>query len=249
MEGKIICLSGQSVNENQAINVRWSGKTLVVKNWDVTIKPDDIGYYDIFIDSGNLIIDESDAEKYVIGTDGFVYGWLSSSFSETAFNLVAYVKAGRTYQDVLNCFDKDDDSSKDLACTSFDWDNNGEFDAVDFDAVKSIEAAGYETLPISSMASVIKWNFIVNWKVKAYDVNDTPDEDWNLNTKLKNKYFIYGKFTTKSSISELENVFSWRCNNWFGTDNIFCPKFEWNFYQNAALVVIDQNYGSPLFGS
>lgn len=244
VEGKIICLSGQSVNEDQASHVRLFGKTLVVKNWNVTINPDGestSNYYDIFIDGGDLLIDESDAEKYVIGTDGFVNEWLSSSFSETAFNLVAYVKAGRTYQDVLNCFDKDDDSSKDLACTSFDWNNDGEFDVVDFDAVKNIEAAGYETLPISSMASVIKWNFIVNWSVIW---------TWgSVEGKLDNKYFIYGKFTTKSSISELENVFSWRCNNWFGTDDIFCPKFNWNYYQNAALVVIDQNYGSPLLGA
>lgn len=93
----------------------------------------------------------------------------------------------------------------------------------------------------AGVASLIKWNFIVNWNVVwSGNGNDT----------LKNKYFIYGKFMTKDSLNELEDKFVWRCNNWIGTDGNFCPKFEWNPYWNAALVVIDKNDGNfPLFES
>ena len=97
-----------------------------------------------------------------------------------------------------------------------------------------------------AVGSFIRWNFVVNGKVKA------TTEDG----KLHNKYFVYGKFTTKNSLKELEDVFSWRCKNWYSSDNSFCPpsvKREWvyvrtNPYENASLVVIDQNYDSLLFG-
>ena len=66
---------------------------------------------------------------------------------------------------------------------------------------------------------------------------------------LSNKYFLYGKFTTKDTIDTLENVFGWRCDNEAGSDGNFCPKFDNNPYRNASLVVIDQNYSSPLLQS
>jgi len=87
--------------------------------------------------------------------------------------------------------------------------------------------------------SFIKWNFIVNGFVK-WKADDN---------KLNNKYFIYGKFTTKDSFSTLEKTFSWICENWFGSDGNYCPEardYWYNPYRNAALIVIDQNYGSPL---
>ena len=87
--------------------------------------------------------------------------------------------------------------------------------------------------------SFIKWNFIINGKVKWSDTSE----------KLKNKYFVYGKFTTKEdTFNSLEKTFSWTCENWFGSDGNYCPQHPGhkNPYWNAALVVIDQNYGSPL---
>ena len=68
------------------------------------------------------------------------------------------------------------------------------------------------------------------------------------NGKLNNKYFIYGKFTTKDTINSLENVFSWSCNNGYGSDGNYCPDSKWNHYKNASLIVIDQNYKSPVLG-
>ena len=83
----------------------------------------------------------------------------------------------------------------------------------------------------------LRWNFIINGKVQ-----------WVDNGKLKNKYFIYGKFTTKDTLKKLESVFSWTCKNWIGSDGNYCPEYssERSPYQNKSLIVIDQNYGSPL---
>lgn len=83
----------------------------------------------------------------------------------------------------------------------------------------------------------LRWNFIVNGKVQ-----------WVDDGKLENKYFIYGKFTTKDTLKKLESVFSWTCKNWIGSDGNYCPEYssEISPYQNKSLIVIDQNYGSPL---
>ena len=86
--------------------------------------------------------------------------------------------------------------------------------------------------------SFIRWNFIVNGLVK-----------WLGGDLLKNKYFIYGKFTTRDTFNTLEKTFSWTCENWFAKDGNYCPEAHdnwYNPYRNAALIVIDQNYGSPL---
>ena len=242
---KTICLSGFTVNAEKAGLARKYGKTLIVKNWDVTINPDGgdaSNYYDIFIDGGNLIINEDGANKYVIGTDGFVsddidnIGYASLT-SEQIFNIYAFLMGWREVQDLMDC----SVGGNDLACSAFDLNGDGTSDFVMADVVALMNVENWWLSDLSSMASVIKWNFIVNWKVIW---------TWgSVEGKLDHKYFIYGKFTTKSSFSELENVFSWRCENWFGTDGIFCPKFEWNPYRNAAVVVIDQNYSSPLLGS
>jgi hypothetical protein len=53
----------------------------------------------------------------------------------------------------------------------------------------------------------------------------------------------------------LKGVFKWKCNNGYGTDVVDgtgtpCPwsRLEWtNPYENASLVIIDQNYPSPLY--
>ena len=108
----------------------------------------------------------------------------------------------------------------------------------------STEAADLSTVVLGSahyktnfsVASVLKWNFIVNWIVR--EIGDG---------KLKNKYFIYWKFTTKDSFSALEKTFGWRCFNWEDINWKPCLQFWSNLYSNAALSIIDQNYDSPLF--
>jgi hypothetical protein len=112
---------------------------------------------------------------------------------------------------------------------------------------------------LSGVWSYIRWNFIVDWNVMGPDSN---------NGKLNNKYFIYWKFTTIDSFADLEETFAWRCSNgyvinkkWKPQDNqwLYCPPstyktvneqkiYDWyNPYEWAALVVIDQNYNSPLY--
>jgi hypothetical protein len=79
------------------------------------------------------------------------------------------------------------------------------------------------------------------------------------NETLKNKYFIYWKLTSKDNFNSLSDTFQWRCNNWIATDWTYCPrsyKVNWSYedwrlnpYEAAFLVVIDQNYDSPLYNS
>ena len=91
----------------------------------------------------------------------------------------------------------------------------------------------------------IRGNFIVNGSIKWYG--------WE---SLDNVYFIYGKMTSKDTVDQLEKVFEWKCNAWSGSDGMTpCPWWwkdaDWNTwnnpYQNASLVIIDQNYSSPLY--
>jgi hypothetical protein len=73
-------LDGVSVESNTTNLAKKFGKTLIVKNGNVTISPmsaEEYGsnpnkYYDMFILSGNLLIDEEDAEKFVIDNKGFI---------------------------------------------------------------------------------------------------------------------------------------------------------------------------------
>ncbi len=185
---KIICWSGWTIN-TLIETIKSNKQTLIVKKWDVTIKPfddrDDTTNYDIYLLDGNLIINETGARNFVFNT-----GWFVSNANVTGFN----------------------------EAVSWDADNYISWDAV--------------------VWSFIRWNFIINWYVTGMN-----------NEKLKNKYFIYGKFTTKDTISSLERVFSWRCNNGIGSDGNYCPVFKGNPYYNAALIVIDQNYSSPLLQS
>ena len=89
-----------------------------------------------------------------------------------------------------------------------------------------------------AVAALLKWNFIVNWWVKGYD-----------GKKLVHKYFIHGKFTTKDTFDVLGKVFKWRCVDWESNESSknYCPYSQEHPYTNAFLVVIDQNYSSPLF--
>ena len=91
----------------------------------------------------------------------------------------------------------------------------------------------------------VRWNFIVNWSIKPAN-----------GPSLENIYFFYGKLTSKDTVDDLEKTFAWRCNVWTGSDSqqVPCPGWRkrggesWeNPYQNASLVIIDQNYPSPLY--
>ena len=101
-----------------------------------------------------------------------------------------------------------------------------------------------------NVASVIRWNFVVNWNIKSVDEV----------RKLGNKYFVYGKLTSNDTFENLEKEFLWRCNGWLSTrselhGSDLCLKNIWmyddtpNPYWNAFLVIIDRDYGSPLLKS
>ena len=119
---------------------------------------------------------------------------------------------------------------------------------VGIDAIKKGQVYKWD---LAARASLIRWNFVVDWNIKGL-----PSADGILN----NKYFIYWKFTTKDSFKDLEKTFRWNCNTDSGraSDKLpsgeysYCPvsvEEEWyyNPYYNVSLVVIDQDYDSPLF--
>ena len=96
--------------------------------------------------------------------------------------------------------------------------------------------------------ALLKWNFIVKWKI-----GNRQD-----NTVIDKKYFVYWKFNTDSSTEDLYDLFAWRCEYWqwsnWGViregDSHRCPPSSSTYphpYQNASLVIIDQDYASPLF--
>lgn len=272
---KIICLDNVSVDSDTANKAKLFGKTLIVKNGDVIVSPmknmDLIDkYYDIFILNGNLLIDEEGAEKFVINNKGFVTGMSIVDFRKSVIQWEVWRQykmaelEDLTY--VINSYIKclgdcseettDDDCSEDNpdeCCTQgnpneckFWMDYNGDWFITEDDKILLVNYLTWVILDeetpnygndVVAVASVLRWNFIVNWNVLSASGN-----------VLNNKYFLYGKFTTKDTISSLENVFAWRCDNEAGSDGNFCPKFD-NPYRNASLVVIDQNYSSPLLQS
>ena len=195
--GTIICSKNWFTNP---VNLDWiAWKTLIVKNWNVTVTPfkdnEDTRNYDIYLLNWDLIIDESDVENgsgiFVFNTGGFISDKSVDDFSGEVHNALC---------------------SRASCNWAYVWN----------------EAAVW---------SFIRWNFIVNGNVKWKDGD------------LKNKYFIYWKFTTNDTFTMLEKTFSWICENWLGSDGNYCPETRdnwYNPYRNAALVVIDQNYESPL---
>jgi len=234
----IICWDGWDLNLTWTTN--W--KTLIVKNGNVTISPisgsNNGEYYDIFILSGNLLINEENANKFVIDNKGFITNKDITEFKKSVIarnisNLYDSIDtaSGALRECIVNGGDKYCSSWMDI---NNDWFTNEE-DIVSLGNLGGLSAGSDKYVAV---ASVIRWNFIVNWNVKAASGNT-----------LDNKYFLYGKFTTKDTIGTLENVFAWRCNNEMGSDGNFCPKFDKNPYRNASLIVIDQNYPSPLLQS
>ena len=98
----------------------------------------------------------------------------------------------------------------------------------------------------AAVGAIIKWNFVVNWNLKKYvKVGGT--------TTIDSRYFIYWKLTTRDTIQQLQDLFSWRCAGWVSIDRDdekYCPlsRNGWiNPYENAPLVIIDQNYNSPVY--
>lgn len=193
----IICVDNPTngVLDASADGYKW--KTIIVKNWDVKVSPaatKDELYYDIFVGSWNLIIDESSAQLFVFKKDWFVSN-----------------KSTDEFRDIINS---------------------------EIDNANNLGQNFVHTWEDVAVAALLKWNFIVNWWVKAAGGNN-----------LLHKYFIHGKFTTKDTFDELGKVFKWRCVYWESNENPknYCPYSQEHSYTNAFLVVIDQNYSSPLF--
>lgn len=196
LSNSIICVDSPEGGTLDATITEFKWKTIIVKNWNVKVSPavsEDEQYYDIFIGSWNLIIDETNAKLFVFKKDWFI----SNSTPENFRNSIN--------QEIVDA-------------------NNEE---------RNFEHAWDDV----AVAALLKWNFIVNWWVKG------------ASGKLSRKYFIHGKFTTKDTYEALGKVFRWRCVNWESNESNknYCPYSQEHPYTNAFLVVIDQNYSSPLF--
>lgn len=225
-DSSVVCLkfpTKESVNSTISWWTKNQWKTLIVKNADVIVEPfeteDDLYYYDMFINGWDLIIneDENTTKKFVFTTE-----WFISSLGQNINGENGYIK-------------------------TLEWYYNGD------------ESYKWDPYQLAGVGSFIRWNFVVDWHVKG-----TAES----NSKLKNKYFIYWKFTTRDEFKDLEETFAWRCSNGFVINKAwkiqesqwkYCPPsiytvvngekvYEWhNPYEWASLVVIDQNYDSPLY--
>ena len=191
----------------EALSSTRNGQLLIVKWRDVKISTmndfDSDWYYNIFIDSWNLLIEPTDDSALkVFKRNGFI-----SSTSTDVFKNGVLGIWGRT------------------------WSNYAKYTWEDI-----------------SVWKFIKWNFIINWNIKAMSGGTTDGV-------LKDRYFVYGKMTTNDTVKELENVFKRWCradgsSNMIDTNWYPCPlSFSgWNNpYEGASLVIIDQNYPSPLY--
>lgn len=239
---KILCVDGVSIGANQAKEIRDRGWTLVVKNGDVTVKPmvtyNEDGNYDIYILGGNLIIDEEGAQKFVIGSWGFTTDEGPFAFRLSELRKIFRENKGRdiTLDDINSIAECVLGRG---ICEPWWMDGNGDWTINVGDPTLWANNLLTESQWVA-VASTIKWNFVVNWSVVWSGNSDNT---------LKNKYFIYGKFTTQDNTKSLESTFTWNCSAWVGSDGSYCPKFPGNPYRNAALVVIDNNYDSPLLKS
>ncbi len=249
--GDILCLKDGEVDAYQAKNIKDEWKTLIVKNWSVTILPmsgadNSDKYYDIFILSGDLLIDETDAKKFVIDDKGFIDTTKNvNDFNINAIALSNWITDSTEFSGkVAGCISQieecENNGGENCTRINFDkcnyWMDLNKDWSIDSEDVDILNDYNGDFSDVLAVASAIQWNFIVNWNVKSANEG-----------ALRNKYFIYGKITTKDTFNSLENVFSWRCNSQMGSDGYPCPRF--GPYRNAALVVIDQNYSSPLLQS
>ena len=240
----------------------YNGVTLIVKWWaDVSIKPDVNKVYNIFIDWWNLLIEEDidSDEQFVIGSNWFIvddvekkflawaalysYFWREAVLLDIPATVNLVLNNGFDWwggwENKVDCeCDKFNVNERMLCKTLDDYLGNGDgwLMSTEVEGMASVVLGSSDYRNNFSVASVLKWNFIVNWIVRK--IGDG---------KLKNKYFIYWKFTTKDSFSALEKTFGWRCFNWEDINWKPCLQFWSNLYSNAALSIIDQNYDSPLF--
>ena len=234
---RVICKSGEDVPDASI----YAWKTLVVKNGSVTVKPNDNNeyIYDIFVDEGwQLIIDDTDDELFVFKRDWFKSNSSIEDFTNEVTNALfnggtwycEYIDGGVSKpvqgRDSCSCICERNDGEV-IAC------NYGNFDSATMELLACNRAYNWEDVAVWKL---LQWNFIVNWNVTAAWTDPT----------ISNKYFIHWKFTTKTSADDLMDVFVRECENGVDStaDHYYCPASS---YQYASLVVIDQNYDSPLF--
>lgn len=234
----VICWNGEDVDAAHAKTAKDKDQTLIVKQGNVTIEPmltyNEGGNYDIYILDGDLLIDETgvtDDNKFLIDESGYVTGGSLEKFRVFTLAELYGIDNISTLTSLILC------KLDGVGCAPW-HDADGDEEVTDNDANLWLQYLKNRDGFWTAVASTIKWNFVVNWGVKSAEDDST----------LNNKYFIYGKFTSNDSISDLEKVFTWKCSDvtWEWSDGNLCPK---NAYQNYALVVIDQNYKSPILNS
>ena len=256
----IVCLEKNDWSIDASDDI-YSWKTLIVKWWaNVKIRPDKDKIYDIFVDSWNLLIEESEHDvQYVIKKNWFIS---DGKFSST-WDFMEYAEALLVTPNGLAIINRlieiaiDEGVGYPIQCDNLGSSiDRGLCKFIDFflttDGYVYVEEISSfwtyastddnigDFFDESSVSSVINWNFIINWKVVGTWLSSDG--------VLKNKYFIYWKFTTRDSFGDLERVFSWRCgSNWVDTNNNPCLPFEGVPNSYASLSIIDQNYDSPLF--
>lgn len=244
---KVVCISTDPSGEVSAVWYAW--RTLIVKGLNVVVKPSDGAVYDVFVDGWNLIIEEGDDVQYVIKNNWFISENESHNSPSWFFpysRLVQFMTLDEICPFRVDlqhdphfwgyCTDFADDLQD--MCLAADFNDDWIFNTTELGKLVNICTNGWEVgdMPEVSVASVIKWNYIINWSVM-----------WDDGEALKNKYFIYWKFTTRDTFSDLEKVFTWRCSRWKDINGKPCLQFDWNPYSNSALAIIDQDYASPLF--
>lgn len=229
----VVCKSGSTINADD-----YGNKTLIVKRGDVKITPNKVYNYDIFVDSWNLIIKESNEDVL----SPIMSNWFESSSAYSNFQSLFDFYQKNVEEDGGFYFDINDCNNCAMlwGCENYSM-YGDEFSWVDCEPLRDLALYDWNYTPVS-LAAIIKWNFIINWNVK-WETNIGGESV----SKLKNKYFIYWKFTTKDTFNDLEKVFTWRCNKWKDTNNKTCLQLGINPYSDSALTIIDQDYNSPLF--
>ena len=227
----VVCKSGFTINADE-----YGNRTLIVKWGDVKITPNNV--YDIFVDGWNLVIEENSEDVL----SPIMSNWFKSSSTYSNFQSLFDFYQKNVEEDGGLNFNMTDCISCAMLWGCEDYSMYGaEFSAVDCEPLRELALNDWKNTPVS-LASIIKWNFIINWNVK-WETSIGGESE----SKLKNKYFIYWKFTTKDTFNDLEKVFTWRCNKWKDTNNKTCLQLGINPYSDSALTIIDQDYNSPLF--
>lgn len=224
IKGNVVCIdfwsSGGTIDASMSKKVKDAKKTLIVKNGNVIVDP---------------FVDPNDTSYYDM-----------------------FINNGKL-------FINETSETKKFVFTSEGFLSDWSIDKFKSEFMSTMGSPeGYRNDKGVAVWSFIRGNFIVDWSVKGTDVFN--------NGKLNNKYFIYWKFTTKDTFKDLEDIFVWRCKDWFVVNKqwvvdhdqwTYCPpsivsaksenpnetrKYLWkNPYENYSLVVIDQNYDSPLY--